>query len=250
MTARSTWGAALAASALLLSGCTLTGTVVISSPQDVVVDLTYTPERPADQVRGGVGGCLLDSSTGTLEFRRQRNPGGTTVCRITGRASLADLQRYYGLARHVGNQVQVEFFPGGRVPDSVAAYQAGLFTHLDVSVTFPGSVIDHLGGTLTGSTVRFDDESEFVAHRGLAASGWDSVDVEARAWRDWLVLAASIGGAGVVGFVAGGWNGRRRRKALAAVHRRTLSEVRRLRAASGEAPPARGTAGGDPWSHE
>lgn len=270
MKARSIRLAALAASALLSSGCTLSGTVVIASPEKVSVDLTYTPERSPDRGGPGVAGCLLDSTMGSLNLIRQRNPDGTTVCRITGETTLAELQRHSGLARHIGNQVQVEFFPGGRVPDSVAAYQAGLFTHLDVSVTFPGTIIDHLGGRVTGSTVRFDDRVEFVAHRGLAASSWDSTDVEARAYREWLVLVALVAGAGLLGFLVGGRDGRRRRTALLAVHRRTLAELDRLRAIAGEAagPSASGPPGeasgrsdkgsgrsgeadeDDPWSHD
>lgn len=209
--------AALAAPALL-AGCTLTGSVEVHSPNYVEVDLTWTPPPSAALVRTGVEGCLLDSTTvTTLDFTRQVDVDGSSVCRVVGHARLADLQRWFGVAREVDGRAQVEFFPAGRVPDAVAEYELRHFEGLDVTVSFPGQVAEHLGGTVQGNTVRFADIGEFVANRGLAASGPARVAEPPPARRPGWEQAAALGLAGVAaGFLAGWWLGRRASRPVAA----------------------------------
>lgn len=201
----------LATVVLALSGCTVAGSVVVRSPELVVVDLTWTPPPSTAAVRTGVDGCLLDSTTvTTLDFSRQVSSDGTWVCRVTGHARLADLQRWFGLARQVDDRAQVEFFPAGRVPDAVAEYQLRQFVGLDVTVTFPGPVTDHLGGAVQGSSVRFADLAEFVRNRGLSASGPARAVVEPHAVPAWVLPGGCALGGVVVGAVWGLWWGRRR----------------------------------------
>lgn len=259
VTRRAAAAATTLAALLALSGCSLTGTIVIAGPNRVDVDLTYTPDPSDDLVRNGVAGCLLDSTTvTTLDFTRQLDPSGASVCRVTGFATTAELQRYFGLVRAVGDRYQVEFFPAGRVPDAVAAYTLARFETLDVSVTFPGTVEEHLGGQVAGTTIRWTDEAEFVRNRGLAASGMNRIGRAPLEGVAWLAGGAAL----VVGLAVGAWAGlrvgRRHLRHVIAGHRETVHELNRLRAVHPqEADPAASAAsdsapqpGDDDWSHD
>lgn len=185
---------------MLLSGCSLTGEVVIHESGRVDVDLEYTSRTAGQPLTSDAVSCQLDNAgIDTLGFMRIRRPDGTTMCRVTGWALVGDLQRAFGFVRRVGDRFAVEYYPGGPVTDPVAEFAASRVERLDVTVVFPGPVEEHLGGLVDGRVVRWDDRQEFIRHRGLSAVGAARMPAaEASGAPGWLAPATGGLGAGLV----------------------------------------------------
>lgn len=180
-----TWGriaAALLVPALafLLAGCEIRGTVDVLSDEDVAVDVTITGL--------GRGQCTdVGNNLSDLDVERGTNSSGTRFCRVKGVAkteALAGLDVVMAGEYYV---LELEF-----------AGAASSWPTSDVTVNFPGQVLESSHGTVTWNSVRITDLSPFAT---------DGLRVVAltRPGPPWWVVAGALGIlAGALGALASG----------------------------------------------
>ncbi|MCC6495500.1 MAG: hypothetical protein IT193_04495 [Propionibacteriaceae bacterium] len=172
--------------ALLLAGCEITGTVDVRSETEVVADFTIT-HAEAD--------CLGLEEFRGLVVRGTPDSSGNQVCRAQGTIDLNAFEDVgLGLSR-VG-----EFL----VLDLAVPEQLG-YTPLDVTVTFPGQVIEAGGGRAAGNRVTLEPGT------GITSAGGTRVVALAHPGPEWWVLgvlAGLVSGAALT--LAGFWFWRRR----------------------------------------
>lgn len=155
-------GLALVA-ALALPGCSLRGTAVVTTDDRVTVDAVLQQSDAEATASGSACDTLTSSGLG-LAVTPLPGPG-LVRCRVRGDVSLTALALFgFGpTLRHTGDGRYVLLAPAalfaGAAPDS----------QLDVSVTFPGAVVDaDPAAQLDGSVVRW---TAWPANEGLRAVG-------------------------------------------------------------------------------
>ncbi len=173
--------------ALLLAGCEITGTVDVRSETEVVADFTIT-HAEAD--------CLGLEEFRGLVVRGTPDSSGNQVCRAQGTIDLNAFEDVgLGLSR-VG-----EFL----VLDLAVPEQLG-YAPIDVTVIFPGQVIEAGGGRAAGNRVTLEPGT------GITSAGGTRVVALAHPGPEWWVLGVLAGlvcGAALT--LAGFWFWRRRR---------------------------------------
>ncbi len=162
-------GAAVLATALLLllTGCTVSGTIEVRTAEEVVVDLTFRNDALTDYhcdaqfVRGfSLDVEILDDERGQL-------------CHVTGSVHPEKLRPYLGVA-HAGESLVVSFNPLALAPGSASPGGSPFssINTLDVALRFPGRVLRSTG-VADGNVVHFRDPRQIAEPYGLSAEALD-----------------------------------------------------------------------------
>lgn len=148
--------------AACLSGCEIRGTVNVLSDQDLAVDVTMTGLNR--------GMCTsLTSELTELEVQRGIDSTGQRFCRVRGAVKAEDLTNVH-LASAAEYYVLTVDAPG----------RLTSFPLSDLTVRFPGQVVESSHGTVSGSSVHLDDLAALaigeplrvVALRRAGPPGW------------------------------------------------------------------------------
>lgn len=231
--------ALLLAPLVLLTGCVrLTADVTISSPSDIDVSMVVAMESAmADQVGQGqalTSACRTDQTQGLRGARVEAYDDGTyRGCRVSGTVTAAALASQDDPPLNVVfNRHDVTFQMGSSWLDRGASQgmeglQASMISSFQVSVTFPGAVVEHSGSsTVKGRTVTWTDPEDLFAPGGLHAVGKRRVGMPL--W-GWLLVGLAVAGLVGIGAVV-------------------LVRRRRRRAQGAPATPAGGQVGHQPWA--
>ena len=192
------------AATLLLTGCTVAGTVEVRSSDEVVVDLTFRNDSLTDYR------CepefVRDISL-TAEVRTDDQ--GEALCAVRGVVHPERLRQFLNVT-HAGEFLAVSVNPLGVAPggEQSAEVSRSSIGGLDVTVRFPGQVLTTTGEA-DGNSARFRDPKQLVRPYGLAAEALN------HAGPSWSVVGPLAGClVGVAGTLL--WlTARRRRHSLA-----------------------------------
>lgn len=166
--------------AFLLVGCEIRGTVDVISDEDVAIDVTITGL--------GRGECTdVGNNLSDLDVDRGISSSGTRFCRVKG---VAKTEALAGLdVAGAGEYYVLELMFAGA---------ASSWPTSDLTVNFPGQVLESSHGTVAGNSVHLTDLSPFAS---------DSLRVVAltRPGPPWWVVAGAVGiAAGALGALAFG----------------------------------------------
>ncbi len=174
---------------MALTGCEVSGTVVVRSADAVALDLTVKGDDyylPCDAAGWGAAGLQL----GFNEFVDYR---GETTCRVFGTVH-PELVRDYLQVSQPGEYVEAASNPLSMAPGRAApigSVWSSPRTKLDLTVTFPGRVLSSTG-EISGNVVHFGDPRQYVRPYGLRATALSHPGPE------WSVLGPVVGiGAGI-----------------------------------------------------
>lgn len=175
--------------ALLLAGCEIAGTVDVRSETEVVADFTITHAEPD---------CLGLEEFRGLVVRGTPDSSGNQVCRAQGTIDLNEFEDVGLKVSRVGEYLVLDL----AVPERIG------YAPLDVTVSFPGLVVEAGGGRATGNQVTIGPGMGITS-----ASGTRLVALAHPGPEWWVVgvLAGLICGAALT--LAGFWYRRRRRAA-------------------------------------
>lgn len=193
-----------AAATLLLTGCTVAGTVEVRSSDEVVVDLTFRNDSLTDYR------CepeIFRDISLTVETRTADD--GAAFCVVTGVVHPERLRQFLNVT-HAGEFVAISVNPLGVAPggEKSAEISRSSIGELDVTVRFPGQVLTTTGEA-DGSSARFRDPKQLARPYGLAAEALN------HAGPSWSVIGPLAGFlAGVAGTAL--WLRARRRRHLLA----------------------------------
>ncbi len=148
--------------AACLSGCEIEGTVEVLSEQSLAVDVTLT-----GLYRGACNS--LTSGLSDVEVERGRTPGGERYCKVAGTVDPAEL-------RGLGLVPAGEYYVLTVGLDGVTSS----WPSSDLTVRFPGQVVEASQGSVSGRDVRITDlsglasgeELRLVALRRPGPPGW------------------------------------------------------------------------------
>ncbi len=183
-----------AAAVVAVSGCTLDATLVVHSSTSVDVRATATatiyPDAPT------IDQYCAPFAPGMKVTRAELN-GDQATCAIEGTTTF-DTLNAVGLGRFAEAGEYLSMRVGDPSGDLGASWFGEGLTAVDVTITFPGAVTEHVGGEVSGSTIRWTDAAEFSRNRGLEAQALNHPGVSN------VVLAGGLGvlvgvGAGAAG---------------------------------------------------
>ena len=184
----------LAAFALIaFTGCEVSGTVDVRSAEVVDLDLTVKGDDyylPCASSGWGAGSLPL----GFNEFVDER---GETTCRVFGTIH-PELVRDYLQISQPGEYLEaasnpLAMAPGKDVP--IGSVWSSPRTKLDVTVTFPGRVLNSTGEG-NGNAVHFGDPKQYVRPYGLRATALNHPGPE------WSTVGPGVGVAAGIGLAA------------------------------------------------
>lgn len=152
------------AALVLLTGCTVSGTVEVRSSEEVVVDLIFRNDSLTDYR------CdpeLFRDFSLTIESRTDDK--GEAFCELKGVVHPERLRQYLNVT-HAGEFVAVSINPLGVAPGGEQSAEIGRSSigGLDVAVRFPGQVLNTTGEP-DGNIVRFREPKQLGRPYGLAA---------------------------------------------------------------------------------
>lgn len=174
--------------ACCLSGCEVRGTVDVLSAEDVAVDVTIT---------GLSRGACSSNTSGMSEVEVQRgiDTSGQRFCRVRGVAKVEELSGLTIASAAEYYVFTVEF-------DGVSTS----WPVSDLTVRFPGQVVDASMGTVSGSSVHLDDLSTLAGGEPLQV-----VALQRPGPPGWLVAAGfGVLGGAVIAFILQRWLANRR----------------------------------------
>lgn len=199
-------GLAVAGTAMF-AGCTATGSLKVRSADEVIVDVTIT-HALGDDACGQIG---LNAGL-PLTISADEDESGQATCHVTGTVHSERLRPYLSVS-HAGELLTASFNLLGVAPgdDPPSGSVLSAFSDLDLTVRFPGDVVNATG-EVDGNTVHFRDPKQLTRAYGLRA---DALDHPGPAWSALGPVASFVGGVAVtvLGFAL--W--RRRRTGLPAV---------------------------------
>ncbi|QIK71001.1 hypothetical protein G7070_00280 [Propioniciclava coleopterorum] len=177
MVQRRTKVVAAVAGALLLTGCTLDGTVTFHR-ENVEVDVVVQHRDPrARQPRGDAPISAVDVcgdwSVGGLSKEQRPAPTGEVACRLTGSVALpvdgSEASELNGMINRTNGSIFVTmpsaWFASGSYTEKLTA--------IDLTLRFPGPVVaSSSGGQVLGATVRVTDPAA-ITRTGLWVTARD-----------------------------------------------------------------------------
>ena len=158
--------------ALCLSGCEVRGTVDVLTEQDIAIDIVITGLN-----RGACSAAT--SGVSEVEVQRGINTSGQRFCRVRGVVKVEEVSGLTIASAAEYYVFTVEF------NDVTTSWPAS-----DLTVRFPGQVVDASQGAVSGSSLHLDDLS--------ALAGGEPLQVVAlsRPGPPWWLVAGAVGVAG------------------------------------------------------
>ncbi|MCL2464410.1 MAG: hypothetical protein FWF28_05005 [Micrococcales bacterium] len=172
--------------ALALSGCMeLTASTVIHSDDNIEMSVTIGVDKSTADLMSQSGQTLTGDSLCqelTQDSSGSGLPSNVTTkdvsndqyvaCQISGTTTL---DQESDTITHEDGTYQFSMSSGDVAGADDSSLSAAMFDTFEVSVTFPGAVIEHDGSsTVSGTTVTWTDPNDLFSSDGLQASGYDT----------------------------------------------------------------------------
>lgn len=163
-----------------LTGCSLEGRLDVASPDAVGVDLTVRSKR-SPYCNGDIPGLSVTPGV---------EGGAVTSCHYLGTVDVADLGYALSVSQ-AGEYLAVALNPFQVPASGPRTGSQSDVDALDVTITFPGEVVEHSGGTADGRDLRITDPRVLLAPGGLRAAALDHAGPANWVW--WSGVGLGIG---------------------------------------------------------